>query len=189
MSKEVKAKAVFLDRDGTLNHDDGYVHRIEDFRLLDGVEDGLKRMQDLGYRLIIVSNQSGVGRGYFSEADVRRFNDHLTSILGGAGVVVDAVYFSPHWPDSKDSRYRQHPEMRKPEPGMLLLAAKDHNIDLRKSFMIGDSVSDIEAGRKAGCRTIWIGSGGAGDDQECRPDFQADNLREAATVIESEGKV
>lgn len=161
-----KKRAVFLDRDGTINEDKGYVYKVEDLIILPKVIDALKILQKK-FLLIVVSNQSGVERGYYSKDDVERFNRHLYYQLAKEGVYIDDFYYCPYLEG----------DCRKPNPGMILKAAKDWNIDLEKSYMVGDKPSDIEAGKKAGCKSIIIGQ------KNPLADYSAQNLLEAAQWI------
>lgn len=184
----VRRRAIFLDRDGTINHDPGFVHRVADLELLPGVVEGLRRMMAAGYLLVIVSNQSGVARGMFSEAQMHAFNAALLERLAAAGVSIEAVYCCPFHRDATVTAYRQDSPLRKPSPGMLLQAMAEHGIDLAASFAVGDKRSDVAAGRAAGCRTILLRTGAAGSDAEAanvEPDFVADDLIAAAEIIES----
>jgi D-glycero-D-manno-heptose 1,7-bisphosphate phosphatase len=140
--------AAFLDRDGVFNVDHGYVHRIEDLDWIAGGPQAVRRLNDLGYLVIIVTNQSGIGRGYYDEAAMHTVHDALRAHLAQAGGHVDAIYFAPHHEDAALDRYR-HPD-RKPNPGMLLRAMADFAIDKDRSFLIGDKQSDLEAARRAG---------------------------------------
>lgn len=142
--------AAFLDRDGVLNIDDGYVFRPEDLRLVEGAAAAVRRLNEAGLRVIVVTNQSGVARGYFSEAEMHGFNAHLAATLAKAGARLDAIYACPYHPEGVVPRYRlDHPD-RKPRPGMILRAMAEHAIDPARSFLIGDKESDIEAARQAG---------------------------------------
>jgi D-glycero-D-manno-heptose 1,7-bisphosphate phosphatase len=149
-------KAVFMDRDGVLIEDKGYVHRIRDVVLLPGVPEALKKLKEAGFLLIIASNQSGVGRGYFPESDMWEVDEHLRKALLREGVKIDYSYYCPHAPD-------QGCDCRKPKPGMLLQAAKEHGIALSESWMVGDKESDMEAGKAAGCMTALVGGAAPSD--------------------------
>jgi len=142
-------KTLFLDRDGTLMVDVGYPRDPDQVVLLPGVGAALRRCRGLGYRLVIVSNQSGVGRGYFSLAEVAAVHDRLLALLAADGATVDAGYYCPHAPE-------QGCACRKPEPLMLLQAAAQHGCDLARSLMLGDKAADVECGQRAGCRSIWF---------------------------------
>ena len=176
-------RAVFLDRDGTLVVDHGFVYRVEDLALLPGVVDGLRRMAALGFQLVVATNQSGVARGLFSEAQMQAFNAALCQRLADAGVKIAAVYACVFHPTEGNGRYRLDSPLRKPRPGMLLAAAADHDIDLEASFAIGDRPRDVAAGRAAGCRTILLSAHGAAA-AAAQADFVAADLVEAAACIE-----
>lgn len=136
---------VFLDRDGTLVHDAGYTHRVADYRLLDGVKAGLHRLASAGYALAIVTNQSGIARGYYSELDYQRFERHLEQDLLQDGIAIEASFHCPHLPDAGCA-------CRKPEPGLLERARRELGADLARSFVIGDAASDLALARTAGLR-------------------------------------
>ena len=148
--------AVFLDRDGVINVDHGYVSTWEQFEFLPGASEALRELQDAGYLLIIVSNQSGIGRGYYSERDLHRLNqaiaEHLDSTLG---VTLSGFYHCPHHPTEAEGEFRQQCDCRKPAPGMIRQAALDHGIDVKTSLLVGDKDSDIEAGRAAGVARLF----------------------------------
>ena len=172
-------RAVFLDRDGVINVDRGYVHKVEDFRFVPGSDDAMRRLQAAGWRLVVVTNQSGLARGLYSKADYDRFTAHLQAQLAAIGVTVDAVLHCPHLPDATVAAYRLQCDCRKPAPGMLLRAAQDLGLDLAASVMVGDRLSDIEAGRAAGVgHNVLVRSGHAPEpgDAERAADAVYDNL-------------
>jgi D-glycero-D-manno-heptose 1,7-bisphosphate phosphatase len=180
-------RAVFLDRDGTINRDVGFTHRVEDLELLPGAAEGLARIAALGYRLLITTNQSGIARGLYSEAEMQAFNAALLERLRAAGVTIDAIYFCPYHPTAGVGQYRRESPLRKPGDGMIRLAAAEHQLDLPTSFVVGDKKSDVVAGQRAGCGTILVRTGAGGSDDEplsMPPDFVADDLRAAAEYIE-----
>ena len=145
--------AAFFDRDVVFNEDQGYVHRIEDLVWIAGGPRAVRRLNDLGYLVILVTNQSGIGRGYYDEAAMHAIHEALAAHLAAEGGHIDAVYFAPHHEDAVLEHYRQadHPD-RKPNPGMLLRAMRDFPIDREHSFLIGDKDSDLEAARRAGVK-------------------------------------
>ena len=143
---------VFVDRDGTLVADRGYVHRIEDYQLLPGAAAGLRRLQEAGFGLAIVTNQSGIGRGRYSEADFQRFQRHLVADLAGQGVAIAASYHCPHRPDEGCA-------CRKPGTALLERARDELGADLSASWVIGDQPSDLELAQRAGCRAVYMLSG------------------------------
>jgi D-glycero-D-manno-heptose 1,7-bisphosphate phosphatase len=152
MSELVGRPAAFLDRDGVLNHDRGYVHRVEDFAWVDGAREAIALLRASGYLTIVVTNQSGIARGYYDEAALSRLHRHLQQELALVGTQIDAWYFCPHLPDATRPAYRLVCECRKPRPGMLLQAAREHHIDLGASLLIGDKHTDLAAGHAAGVR-------------------------------------
>jgi D-glycero-D-manno-heptose 1,7-bisphosphate phosphatase len=174
-------KAAFLDRDGTIIADTGYVGSPDRVRLLPNAARGMARLRDLGYLLVLVTNQSGIARGYFTLDDCRRVQERLDTELAAEGVRLDAVYFCPHLPEGKVSPFNVDCDCRKPKPGLLLRAARDLNIDLAQSVMIGDSERDIEAGKRAGCLTIQVGP--AAEVASTKPDFCAKDLLDAAQLL------
>lgn len=143
-------KAIFLDRDGTLSEDSGYPSRKEQLQILPHVPEALKQMDRLGYLLMIISNQSGIARGYFTESEAQLFTRCLQETLKSSGVTIHASYYCPHSPEDNCA-------CRKPKPGLILRAAQDHGIDLLHSFVVGDKISDAVAGENAGCRGVLIG--------------------------------
>jgi D,D-heptose 1,7-bisphosphate phosphatase len=157
-----KQKAVFLDRDGTINKYVGFLRDIDEFELLDGAADAIKRINASGYLAIVVTNQPVIARGEVSFEELERIHNKMETLLGKEGAYLDAIYFCPHHPHKGYEGER--PELkfdcncRKPKPGMLLKAAQDFNIDLAQSWMIGDGENDIRAGQNAGCRTALIGN-------------------------------
>ncbi len=166
------ARYVFLDRDGTLVRDPGYVHRISDYELLDGVADGLRRLQAAGYGLAIVTNQSGIGRGLFTEADFHAFQKHLIADLERQGVRIEATFYCPHAPEADCA-------CRKPRPGLFEQAAKHLGADLPQCWMIGDSARDAEAA--AGLQgAVWIGGAGKALPAGC---LSASDFAQAAERI------
>ena len=173
-------KAVFLDRDGTLIVDT--VFSVDPARLkpLPGSMEGLRLLQEAGYRIIVITNQSGVARGEFDEESLRAFHDYMVRWFGERGIMLTGVYYCPHYAEGTLPQYSVVCGCRKPEPGMLLRAAEEHRLDLAQSWMVGDRDCDIGAGRAAGCRTIRIGSNA---DAELSADFEAADVREAARII------
>ena len=148
--------AVFLDRDGVINVDHGYVSTWERFEFLPGVPDALRALQDAGYLLIVVSNQSGIGRGYFCEAEVESLNQAIAQHLASTfGVTLLEFYHCPHHPTEAEGEFLRQCDCRKPAPGMIRQAVLDHGIDLKTSLLVGDKDSDIEAGRAAGVARLF----------------------------------
>lgn len=146
----MKKKALFLDRDGVINKEKNYVYRIQDFYFIEGIFDLLRSAQDCEYLLIVITNQAGIARGYYTEDDFYLLTDWMKKQLHEKGIVIDRVYHCPYHPVHGIGRYKRNSECRKPSPGMILKAAKDLDIDLSNSLLIGDKESDIEAGLRAG---------------------------------------
>jgi len=168
-------KAVFLDRDGVIVEDVGYHYKIEDFKLIKNAVEGLKLLKD--FKLIIVTNQSGIGRGYYTMKDFLKFNDYLIEELGGKKINIEKTYVCPHKPED-DCEYR------KPKTKLIEDAEKEFRIDLKKSFVIGDKKIDIEMGKNAGCKTILVLSGhGMKEKENSKADYIAKDLLEAAEWI------
>lgn len=149
-------KAVFLDRDGTINVEKHYLHKTEDFEFLPGVIEGLKMLQDAGYLLVIVTNQSGIGRGYYSEEDFLNLNRWMLEKLHSKGVNITKVYYCPHLPDATVEKYRVDCECRKPKLGMYLQAMRDLNIDFGESYAIGDKIRDCAICVRSNCKGFLI---------------------------------
>ena len=153
-------RAVFLDRDGVITVDRGYTHRVEDFQFIDGSARALALLQAARWRLVVVTNQSGIARGLFTSDDYERFTAQLRARLQAVGVHLDAVLHCPHLPDATIASYRQACDCRKPGAGMLLRAARELAIDLPASVMVGDRLTDVQAGRSAGVgRCMLVRSG------------------------------
>lgn len=172
-----KQRAVFIDRDGTINKYVGFLTDIEDFELIDGVTDAIKKINSSGYLAIVVTNQPVVARGEVSFSELDQIHNKMETLLGKEGAYLDAIYYCPHHPhkgyEGEVEELKIDCECRKPKPGMLLKAAGDFNIDLTRSWMIGDGENDIKAGNAAGCRTILIGDSSFGQD------ISAQNLYDA----------
>lgn len=154
MSQQTKARALFLDRDGTLVHPRHYPSRPEQLHLYVGIGPALRALQGTGLRLIVITNQAGIARGYFTVADLQRMHDHLAQELAGLGVHIDGIYHCPHHPDGVIPELAIYCKCRKPQPRMLLQAAAELDLDLEHSWLVGDILDDVEAGNRAGCRTI-----------------------------------
>lgn len=181
----MSAPALFLDRDGTLVEARHYPSRPEDLVLYPDIGGELRRLQEAGFRLVVITNQSGIARGYFTERDLRRMHDHLAVGLAGFGVALAGVYFCPHHPDGVIAKLAVQCECRKPRPGMLRRAADELDIDLARSWFVGDILDDVEAGNRAGCRTILIDLGTESPPVEPirRPDFVARRTSHALRIV------
>ena len=142
--------AVFLDRDGVINQDTGYVSCVDDFHFIDGTIEALQILKKKGYCLVVVTNQSGIARGYFTEEQFMSLTEWMDWSLADRDVDLDGIYFCPHHPTAGVGEYRQECTCRKPAPGMLLDAAKDLKIDLANSYMVGDKAGDLQAAKAAG---------------------------------------
>lgn len=155
-----KQKAVFLDRDGTINKKNGFITNPEQFELLPGVSDAVKRINQSGYLAVVVTNQPVIARGECTFGELQEIHDKMETELGKYGAFLDAVYFCPHHPEKgfagERKDYKTDCKCRKPKPGMFLQAAADFNIDLAQSYMVGDSMRDVEAGNRAGCRKSFL---------------------------------
>lgn len=180
-------QAVFLDRDGTINKDVGYVSNPEKLELLPRVTKAIKRLNTTGFKVIVVSNQSGVARELFSEGMVKEIDHRIEQELLRDRAHVDGIYFCPHHPEFGVLSYRKNCNCRKPKPGLLLRAAKDHEVDLSRSYMVGDEARDIEAGARVGCKTVLVLTGQKKEmpkhDWNAKPDYIAKNLYDAARWI------
>ncbi|MBV9689813.1 MAG: HAD family hydrolase [Ktedonobacteraceae bacterium] len=181
----MKHRAVFLDRDGTLVHPRHYPSRPEELRLYDGVGPYLRDIQQAGFRLVVITNQAGIARGYFTEADLQRMHEHLAAQLAQLAVWLDAIYYCPHHPSGVIPDLTMRCDCRKPQPGMLLRAAAELDLDLASSWFIGDILDDIEAGNRAGCHTILVDL----DTEQCPwqplrcPNFVARDTVHALRII------
>ncbi|MCL5962626.1 MAG: HAD family hydrolase [Chloroflexi bacterium] len=177
------AKTVFLDRDGTLIVDRHHAFRPDEIELLGGVVEGLDLLQQADFKLVVITNQSGVARGYYGEEDVRAMHHSLREILLREGIRIRDFYHCPHYPDGSVPQYSYRCRCRKPEPGLILRAAGDLGIDLAESWVIGDAVSDIGAGFAAGCRTVLLAPGNGGIAPPPFATCSTGNLLEAARII------
>ncbi|WFS63647.1 D-glycero-beta-D-manno-heptose 1,7-bisphosphate 7-phosphatase [Pseudodesulfovibrio thermohalotolerans] len=172
---------VLLDRDGTIIVDKHYLHEPDRVELLPQAAEGLKRMQGMGFGLAVLTNQSGIGRGYYDEDSVRACNQRMVELLAAQGVIIDGVFFCPHEPKAGC-------DCRKPKPGLMQRAAIELDFDPAQAFMIGDKSADIGLGRKTGATTILVRTGkGAQQEAKCghRADHVCDDLFAAALFIES----
>jgi D-glycero-D-manno-heptose 1,7-bisphosphate phosphatase len=183
--------AVFLDRDGTLIEEKGYVHRVEDVSFLPGAVEAVRLLNGAGLKVVVVTNQAGVAWGYYSEEDVYKLHEYISQSLSEKGAFIDAWYFCPHHPEGSVPQYRQVCQCRKPRPGLLCRAAKELNLDLRVSFMVGDKVSDLAAGSAAGCRSILVLTGYGLQEQRLANASVVvpDVLAAAQTVLRNSGSL
>lgn len=177
-----------MDRDGTVCDEVGYVNHVDRVRLLPASAEAVRRVNAAGLQVVIVTNQAGVARGYFEEHLVHDVHDRVRELLARDDARVDGIYYCPHHPEVGDAPYRRRCECRKPGPGMLARARDEMGIDLSRSFMIGDSIKDVEAGHAVGATTVMVRTGyGRGEIEHrsdrwtVRPDHLADDLDEAVT--------
>jgi histidinol-phosphate phosphatase family protein len=173
---------VFLDRDGTINEEVGYLDDPGRLHLISGTAEAIRLLNEAGILVIVISNQAGVGRGYFSTATVEAIHQEMARQLAMNGAWVDAIYYCPHHPN-------EGCQCRKPEAGMLLQAVRKHGIDTRRAFMVGDKMSDLYAGRRVGCRTVLVLTGYGEQAREVfnnsifQPDHISSNLYDAVKWI------
>jgi len=182
--------AVFLDRDGTINEQMGYINHISRFQLLPGVEAAIARLNKAGIPVVVVTNQSGLARGYFPEQLLDQVHQKMNRQLAAAGAHVDGIYICPHHPEAKEERYRRTCNCRKPKTGLLEQAAEELDIDLTRSFVVGDRWSDIKCGAAVNAASILVLTGyGRGDaeyigpNQSVQPDYVAEDLSQAVMWI------
>ncbi|MHC4131600.1 MAG: D-glycero-alpha-D-manno-heptose-1,7-bisphosphate 7-phosphatase [Planctomycetota bacterium] len=179
-------RAIFLDRDDTLIEDPGYISDPDQVKLLGGVSEALSQLRSMGYKLVVTSNQSGVARGIVTEEVLCNIHERLEQLLAEQGAYLDKIFYCPYHPDGVIKKYRKESDLRKPNPGMLLKASEEMDVDLSESWVIGDSNRDIEAGLRAGCKTILIEppSENVGlKENEIKTDFKAVNMREAVNIV------
>jgi D-glycero-D-manno-heptose 1,7-bisphosphate phosphatase len=182
---------VFLDRDGTINRELAYLGRPEQLELLPGAVKGMRRLREAGYRLVVITNQAGVARGYFGEEDVQAVHARLREMLQSAAVELDAIYYCPHHPEGQ-GEYRRACPNRKPGTGMYEQAARDLGLDLAQCAVIGDKVTDLLPGIELGCRTVLVRTGygqellDEGALEGVAVDHVADGLLDAARWILSQ---
>ncbi|MDD5645006.1 MAG: HAD family hydrolase, partial [bacterium] len=175
----VSGKAVFIDRDGTLNHDPGFINKPEDFRFFDGAVKALKEIGGLGFKIFIVTNQSGLARGYIKDDDLAKIHDKMYKEFAKHGIIISDILICPHLPEDNCL-------CRKPSPYMVKQAAARHGIALAESFFIGDRESDIKTGKNAGCKTVLVLTGNGRETLRnggVKPDFIAENIREAVDIL------
>jgi len=189
-----KNRAVFLDRDGVINDDDrmnmisssgkvvkGHTHKRAQWFYLKGAIEGLKKLSDSDYKVIIITNQSAIARGFCTEKEIETLHDIITEELNEENIYIDKFYICPHHPTEGIGRYKIECDCRKPKIGLIRRAILEYDIDPSKSFMVGDKKRDVQCGKDAGCKTIFIDNSKRNCDT--RPDFITDNLDKAADII------
>lgn len=188
-------KSVFLDRDGTINEDPGYLSKIEQFIFLPQALEALKALQEAGFALVVITNQSGIARGYFTVEDLDKVHNHMEELLSQAGIKLGGIYYCPHHPEKGLPEYVQQCSCRKPGIALLQKAAEELNLDLVQSYMVGDKLSDIGAGQQAGCKTVLVLTGEGKKTLAKKANWQyqptevAANLYQAAQwILEDSGR-
>lgn len=188
-------KAVFLDRDGVITKEPPYyAHKIEQLELVPKSAETIRLLNESGFKVIVVSNQAGVARGYYREKDIQIYNNEMKRQLEEKGAYIDAIYYCPHYPEAIIEKYKIDCECRKPKPGMLSQAEKDLNLNLKLSFLVGDKMSDIEAGYRAGCKTILVLTGQGNDElkkiskMNIKPNYISKDLFTAIQIIKRNNK-
>ena len=183
-------RAVFLDRDGTINEEVGYLKSLDMLKVIPGAGAAIRLLNAAGFKVVIITNQSGVARGYFPESLVHEAHALLTATLRKDGATIDGIYYCPHHPTEGNSKHTIQCDCRKPATGLMDRAARDLDIDLKQSFMVGDKWSDVELGQRAGAHCVLVRSGFAHDDpgnvrppHVHDPDFIAHTITEAAEWI------
>ena len=183
------SRAVFLDRDGTINEEKNYLYKIEDFEFLPGTIEAMKLLQQAGYILVVITNQSGIARGYYTEHDFKILNDWMTDELSQNGITLSGVYYCPHHPNASVNEYRKICNCRKPQIGLFERAIEEHNIDISMSWAVGDKIRDCSICSQTGCKGILIGDNEkkevidmikAGKESHI---YYAEDLLEAAKLI------
>lgn len=183
-------RAVFLDRDGTVNVEVGYLNDLDRLQLIPGAGMAIRKLNEAGLKVVLVTNQSGVARGYFPESFIHHTHALLKKMLGQEGARLDAIYYCPHHPKAGNLHYTTECDCRKPRTGLIDQAARELDIDVKDSYVVGDKWSDIELGQRAGTHTVLVRTGYAHDDPEnvrpsqvIEPDFTAHTILEAADWI------
>lgn len=189
-------RVVFLDRDGTLNEEVNYLHRKEDMKLFADVPEAIRMLRENGFKIVVITNQAGVARGYYSEEDVCALHAYMNELLEPQGAKIDAFFYCPHHPEHGIGAYRKACHCRKPETGMFEQAEKVFDVDRAGSWMIGDKLIDVQAGRNYGVRTVLVGTGygaaeyakvqaeaGSGRNGGQPYDVYAETLADAARAI------
>ena len=177
----MSCRAIFLDRDGTINRDVHHCHEVGQFELLPTVPEAINLLNHHGFKVIVITNQSAIARGYLTHNGLTKIHDRMLEILAKSGAIINGIYYCPHHPDDKC-------KCRKPATDLFEQAVKEHDINIQGSYMVGDMATDIKAGINAGCRTVLIANGSTTSVENLqymnvKPDFIVENLMEAATWI------
>jgi D-glycero-D-manno-heptose 1,7-bisphosphate phosphatase len=183
-------KAAFIDRDGVINEDRAYVYRPDDFKFIPGSVAALRALREAGFALVVITNQSGIARGLFSEAQYLELQAYLREQLSAAGVTLDSIQYCPHLPDAAVAQYRQDCECRKPRAGMILTAARQLDIDVSQSILVGDRTADVLAGRAAGvgrCFLVRSGQTLTAEDPQLADGVYTDLSQCVAALLRSGG--
>ena len=185
-------KAVFLDRDGVITKEPPYyAHKIDQLELIPKSAEAIKLLNESGFKVVVISNQSGIARGYYEEKDVESYNNAMKNELEKQEAYINAIYYCPHYPEATIKEYRIDCDCRKPKPGMLKRAKEDLDLNLKGSFLIGDKMSDIEAGYRAGCKTILVLTGQGNDElkkiskMDIKPNYISNDLFAAIEIIKA----
>jgi D-glycero-D-manno-heptose 1,7-bisphosphate phosphatase len=183
-------QAVFIDRDGTLSDEIGYVNHVSRYRMLPRSAEAIKKLNESGIPAVLVTNQAGVARGYFPEERIFEVHKRMEELLAEGGALLDGVYYCPHHPSAGEPPYRAECDCRKPKPGLLLRAASELDLDISRSYMVGDKFSDVQLAHTAGCKGILVLTGyGRGeweynrDEAGVTPEFVAEDLLDAVEWI------
>jgi D-glycero-D-manno-heptose 1,7-bisphosphate phosphatase len=182
--------AIFLDRDGTINVDHGYVHEVDQFEFIDGVIDAMRELKEMGYALVVVTNQSGIARGMFTEDDFENLTEWMDWSLADRGVDLDGIYYCPHHPEAVVEEFRQACDCRKPQPGMLLSAGEYLHIDMASSYMVGDKIEDMQAAvaAKVGTKVLVRSGKPITEEGEAAADFVLNSLADLPKAIKTRQK-
>lgn len=182
-----KKKAIFLDRDGVINKEVSYLSNPDDFEFIEGSIEALKTLKQKGFLLIVITNQAGIARGFFTEKTLQKIHEKMIKLLKQENIALDDIYYCPHHPE-----FTGECDCRKPNPGMILKAKKQHNISLKNSFMVGDTLNDIETGMNARCKTVLLLTGYGEEERRkidgIRPDFIYNDLKEFAFAFKNQNE-
>ncbi|OGB87488.1 hypothetical protein A3H38_02985 [candidate division WOR-1 bacterium RIFCSPLOWO2_02_FULL_46_20] len=179
-------KAVFLDRDGTIVEDVGYLNSPQQLQFIPGSIEAIKKLNEAGYKVVVITNQAGVAKGLISEDMLQTIDKTLQKFILSGGAYLDGLYYCPHHPEHGLYPYKQDCQCRKPKPGLFKKAEKDLNIDLARSWMIGDKATDVEAGQRAGTKTVFVMTGKGKKEKDRlrkKPDYIAENLKQAVAWL------